>query len=196
MNARLAADDPDVHGGGRLHLGGRAGRLGARSPPSATPPPPPSSTSCARSRASSKLSEPVPPRWGEFAILGEIGHGAYGTVYRAHDDNLNLDVALKVIRPRQPAPFLNPDRALNEARLLAQLSHPNIVRIFGAAPRRRATSASRWSCCSGRTLEELVAQQGPFNAREAMLVRRGRLPGPWRRCTAPGSSTATSRRRT
>ena len=36
----------------------------------------------------SKLSEPVPSRWGEFAILGEIGHGAYGTVYRAHDDNL------------------------------------------------------------------------------------------------------------
>ena len=77
-------------------------------------------------------------------------------------------MALKVIRPRQPAPFLNPDRALNDARLLAQLSHPNIVRIFGAH-RVGGDVGISMELLQGRTLEELVAQQGPFNAHEAML---------------------------
>ena len=116
----------------------------------------------------SKFSEPVPARWGGFTILGEIGHGAYGTVYRARDENLNLDVALKVIRPRQPAAFLNPDRALNDARLLAQLNHPNVVRVF-SAHRVGGDVGISMELLAGRTLEELVTHQGPFNAREAML---------------------------
>src|SRR5262245_13143721 len=45
-----------------------------------------------------RMSHPIPDVWGPFTITGEIGRGAYGTVYRAFDDNLNLEVALKVIR--------------------------------------------------------------------------------------------------
>ena len=116
----------------------------------------------------SKFGDPVPGRWGEYTILGEIGHGAYGTVYRAFDENLNLEVALKVIRPRQPAPFLNPDRALNDARLLAQLRHDNVVRIYGAH-RHGGDVGISMELLRGRTLEELLGVQGPFNAREAML---------------------------
>ena len=168
MNARLAADHPAVMAVAASISEGVPVNWARGRVRRATPRPPPSSTSCARSRSVSKFSEPVPARWGEFTILGEIGHGAYGTVYRAHDQNLSLDVALKVIRERRPAPFLNPDRALNDARLLAQLNHPNIVRIFGAHRVGDDVGISM-ELLHGRTLEELVAQQGPFNAREAML---------------------------
>jgi serine/threonine protein kinase len=116
----------------------------------------------------SKLGDPMPARWGEYTILGEVGHGAYGTVYRAHDENLNLEVALKVIRPREPARFLNPDRALNDARLLAQLRHDNVVRIYGAH-RVGGDVGIAMELLHGRTLAELLAAHGPFNAREAML---------------------------
>ena len=167
MNARLAAEDPDVMAvAASISEGVPVDWAAIAAERDAT-----TTAVLDELRALegiSKLSEPIPSRWGEFAILGEIGHGAYGTVYRAHDDNLSLDVALKVIRAVQPATFLNPDRALNDARLLAQLSHPNIVRIFGAH-RVGGDVGISMELLQGRTLEELVAQQGPFNAREAML---------------------------
>ena len=117
----------------------------------------------------SRMSQPVPNTWGSFAILGEIGHGAYGTVYRALDATLNLEVALKVIRPRAPLRPRDPDRALNEARLLAQLNHQNVVRVF-KAERQGQDVGVAMELLHGRTFDELVVQQGPFNAREAMLV--------------------------
>ena len=117
----------------------------------------------------SRMSQPVPDTWGSFAILGEIGHGAYGTVYRALDATLNLEVALKVIRQRGPLRPRDPDRALNEARLLAQLNHPNVVRVF-KAERQGQDVGVAMELLHGRTFDELVIHQGPFNAREAMLV--------------------------
>lgn len=117
----------------------------------------------------SHLSQPMPDTWGSFAILGEIGHGAYGTVYRALDSTLNLEVALKVMRPRGPLHPLDPDRALNEARLLAQVNHINVVRVF-RAERRGQDVGVAMELLQGRTLDDLVVRQGPFNAREAMLI--------------------------
>ncbi len=117
----------------------------------------------------SRMSQPVPDTWGSFAILGEIGHGAYGTVYRALDSTLNLEVALKVIRQRGPLRPRDPDRALNEARLLAQLNHQNVVRVF-KAERQGQDVGVAMELLHGRTFDELVIHQGPLNAREAMLV--------------------------
>ena len=116
----------------------------------------------------SRRSRAVPDRWGAFAIQGEIGHGSYGTVYRARDGNLDLEVALKVIRPRPGAPSGN-DRALNEARLLAQLNHPNVIRVFHAE-RVGEEVGIAMELVRGRTLDDLVSHEGRFSAREAMLI--------------------------
>jgi serine/threonine protein kinase len=116
----------------------------------------------------SRRSQAVPDRWGPFAIRGEIGHGSYGTVYRAHDGNLNVDVALKVIRPRAGGPS-GGDRALNEARLLAQVNHPNVIRVF-QAERVGSEVGVAMELVRGRTLDDLVSHEGPFSAREAMLI--------------------------
>ena len=54
-----------------------------------------------------RLGEDTPATWGPYAIVGEIGRGAFGTVYRAYDPELRREVALKVVRPIQPAaPFV------------------------------------------------------------------------------------------
>ena len=68
---------------------------------------------------------------GQFAIVGPIGSGAMGDVYRARDTRLGRDVALKIL----PAAFAqDQDRRVRferEARLLAALHHPHIATIFG-----------------------------------------------------------------
>ncbi|MEZ6139423.1 MAG: protein kinase [Zavarzinella sp.] len=65
----------------------------------------------------------------KYLLLEQIGKGGAGVVFRALHQKLNNLVAIKFLRNRQ-----NSDRSLEkfcaEARILAQMSHPNIVRIF------------------------------------------------------------------
>jgi eukaryotic-like serine/threonine-protein kinase len=72
----------------------------------------------------------TPARIGRYRVIRVIGQGAMGVVYRAHDDSLERDVALKLMR----AAGDGEDRArfLREARAAARLQHPNIVAIYEA----------------------------------------------------------------
>ena len=67
---------------------------------------------------------------GPYEILGSIGAGGMGEVYRARDQRLSRDVAIKVLPPS----FLgDPDRLLRfeqEARAAGQLNHPNILVVY------------------------------------------------------------------
>lgn len=69
---------------------------------------------------------------GRYLVTGELGAGGMGRVLRAHDPQLDRDVALKVLRrgpsgrPRSSARA----RLVREARALAQLSHPNVAAVF------------------------------------------------------------------
>jgi len=68
-------------------------------------------------------------RLGPYEVIGHIGAGGMGTVYRARDARLRRDVALKVIS----ASFVHPDsveRFEREARAAAALNHPNILAVF------------------------------------------------------------------
>ena len=117
----------------------------------------------------SRLSDPIPNAWGPFTITGEIGKGAFGTVYRAVDPSLNLEVALKVIRPRGTATTFDAGRGLHEARLLAKVNHPNVVRVFRAEHIGREVGLSM-ELVKGRTLHDVVRQHGPLSGDETMLV--------------------------
>ena len=64
----------------------------------------------------------------KYEMVERIGQGGMGTVYRAHDRELDRDVALKVVRLPEAAPDVAL-RMLREARTLAQLEHPGIVPI-------------------------------------------------------------------
>ena len=72
----------------------------------------------------------APSAWGRFSIVRELGRGVFGTVYRAVDSSLQIEVALKIIRPRPGVPF-DYERAMQEARRLARVRHPAVVRVFG-----------------------------------------------------------------
>ena len=105
--------------------------------------------------------------WGHLAILGKVGEGAFGEVYRARDGKLQREVALKLLW--SAAATANPESALKEARLLARIHHPNVATVYGADHIRGRVGL--WmELIKGRTLAELLRSHGPFSAREAALV--------------------------
>ena len=75
------------------------------------------------------FAEPAkPPRLGRYSLLRCIGHGGMGVVYAAHDEELDREVAIKLLRTEIARG--DDQRLAQEARALARLSHPNVVAIY------------------------------------------------------------------
>ncbi len=64
----------------------------------------------------------------QYRIVGQLGEGGMGTVYRAYDPMLERDVAIKVLKAGLPMPVRQ--RFLAEARHGARLSHPHLARVY------------------------------------------------------------------
>lgn len=67
---------------------------------------------------------------GHYRLLEQIGAGGMGVVYRAHDERLNRDVAVKILPPGSLADEERRRRFKQEAQSLAKLNHPNIATVF------------------------------------------------------------------
>jgi serine/threonine protein kinase/tetratricopeptide (TPR) repeat protein len=74
--------------------------------------------------------EAHPERMGDFRILGPIGQGGMGVVYRAVQESLGREVALKLIRPDQLFFPGARDRFRREVELVARMQHPGIVPVY------------------------------------------------------------------
>lgn len=64
-----------------------------------------------------------------YTVLGIIGRGGMGCIYKVHDNVLGEDLALKTLLPQFTSEKMVVDRFLNEARITRKLTHPNIVRV-------------------------------------------------------------------
>jgi serine/threonine protein kinase len=84
----------------------------------------------------------VGSRLGTYEILGALGAGGMGEVYRAHDARLARHVAIKAL----PAEFARDPQRLarfrREAQTLAGLNHPNIAAIYGLE--EEGSGSRRW----------------------------------------------------
>ena len=69
------------------------------------------------------------PRFGRFHATAELGEGAMGCVYRAHDAELGRDVAIKALHVIRRDTILR-ERFLREARAVSMLVHPNVVAVY------------------------------------------------------------------
>src|SRR5512147_2325737 len=71
-----------------------------------------------------------PQRIGKYEIVGKLGQGAMGEVYKGHDPALNRSVAIKRISAGLDADENIRKRFLREATAIAQLSHRNIITVY------------------------------------------------------------------
>jgi serine/threonine-protein kinase len=120
----------------------------------------------------------APSDFGEYEIARrkedgapwELGRGAMGVTYRAHDTVLHHAVALKVIDADLAAHPRAQARFLREARAAAGLRHPNIAGVFrfGVCPDGRCFYAME--LVEGETLEERVRRDGPLPVALALEI--------------------------
>ena len=73
-----------------------------------------------------------PETLGGYRLLERIGAGGMGTVFRAMQESLHREVAVKILSPAWNADAQHCAAFENESRVIAQLRHTNIVEIFGA----------------------------------------------------------------
>jgi protein tyrosine kinase len=110
-----------------------------------------------------------PGRWAHLAIFGAIGAGAFGSIYRAYDPRLGVDVSLELLSPSEPAESVK--RFLDVTRRLVRLRHLNVVRCYGVD--EWAGCAGMWTeLVKGQTLEQLALSGGQLQAGEATAIGR------------------------
>ncbi|HYV22330.1 MAG TPA: serine/threonine protein kinase [Candidatus Bathyarchaeia archaeon] len=105
-----------------------------------------------------------------YRLIERIDEGGAGEVWRARDEKLDRDVAIKLLGPDADDAFRA--RFADEARRAAAVVHPNVVTVFDEG-RDGADAFMVMELVPGKTLREIVAERGPLPAHEvARLIRQ------------------------
>ena len=97
-------------------------------------------------------------RLGPYSVVAAIGSGGMGQVYRAHDQRLGRDVAIKVLPPEVASDADRLRRFEQEARAAAALNHSNILALYDIGS-EQGVSFIVTELLEGRTLREVLAQE-------------------------------------
>ncbi|MFW5968472.1 MAG: protein kinase domain-containing protein, partial [Persicimonas sp.] len=106
---------------------------------------------------------------GKFRIERELGRGSYGVVFRAHQEGIGRDVALKTLLPKG---FLDEEiveRFEREAHFVGRLSHPNIVEVYDSG-RHENLLYMAVEYVEGPTLDEIIDEEGPLDPERAFRL--------------------------
>ncbi|WP_174529956.1 serine/threonine-protein kinase, partial [Micromonospora maritima] len=113
-----------------------------------------------------------------YRLLSPLGQGGMGRVWKARDEVLHRDVAIKEL---VPPPGLTPEerremreRSLREARAIARLNNVNVVRIFDVL----RTDGDPWivmEYVASKSLQDTIAEDGPVSVAKAVEVGLGVL---------------------
>jgi len=112
---------------------------------------------------------------GPYRVDRKLGQGGMGTVYLAHDTNLQRPVAVKVLSAQLAGDLEYVDRFVREARLAAQISHANVVQVYYAAA-EEGVAFMALELIEGGSLKEL-AEQGKLSPRQAVQIARDAARG-------------------
>ncbi|MFH8707382.1 serine/threonine-protein kinase [Streptomyces rubrogriseus] len=144
------------------------------STPAAAPPAPPAAPAAPAATPAAAVPEPGAGRLiaGRYRLIAKLGHGGMGTVWRAKDETVDREVAVK--EPRVPDHLPERERAnafermRREARAAARLDHPAVVDVHDVA----VVDDQPWivmELVRGRSLGDAL-QEGTLSAREAARI--------------------------
>ena len=106
--------------------------------------------------------------WGRFLLLEKIGEGGYGSVYRAWNPDLQMEIAIKLLHKQVPDRTLR-EQLLEEGRALARIQHEHVVRVLGIE-----SHGDQIGLCMefvpGQTLDAYLGSRGVLNDREATQI--------------------------
>ncbi|MEH0935254.1 serine/threonine-protein kinase [Micromonospora psammae] len=125
------------------------------------------------------MSNPLPQLVADrYRLISPLGQGGMGRVWKARDEVLHRDVAIKEL---VPPPSLTDDerremreRSLREARAIARLNHVNVVRIFDVL----RTDGDPWivmEYVASKSLQDTLAEDGPVSPAKAVEIGLGVL---------------------
>src|SRR5438445_3834142 len=122
------------------------------------------------------MSVPTGTRFGDCEILGPLGAGGMGEVYRARDHSLGREVAIKLLPGELASDPGRLHRFEQEARAAAALNHPNIVVVYRFGTEEQGTPYLVTELLQGQTLRERL-KTGPVAVRKtieyALQIARG-----------------------
>jgi hypothetical protein len=104
----------------------------------------------------------VPARFGHFMLLQLLGAGGMGGVYRARDEGLNREVAIKVMLKSLGDDPQFVETFQREAQAAARLNHPHIAQIYSFG-QEKGQPYIAMELVSGGSLDKMMAEQGPLD---------------------------------
>jgi serine/threonine protein kinase/formylglycine-generating enzyme required for sulfatase activity len=113
-----------------------------------------------------------PDRLGRYRIMGQLGSGNFGVVYKAHDDELGRDVAIKVPHRQRISSPNDIGAYLAEARVLAGLNHAAIVPVYDAGRTEDGLCYVVSQFIEGNDLRARMKQCRPSVAESVTIVAR------------------------
>ena len=127
-------------------------------------------------RAESNRPTTAPDKLGRYRVVDKLGEGGMGTVWLAHDDDLDRPLAIKLVRGDG-----DPRRLLREARSMARLSHPNIATVHDVGVHGDGIYVAM-EYIDGPTLREWLTRRPTWPELLRVLARPARAwPPPMRR---------------
>ncbi|MDC0293989.1 serine/threonine protein kinase [Mariniblastus sp.] len=100
-------------------------------------------------------ADAIRPLEGRFALVSKLGKGGMGEVFAARDGMLNREVAVKVLSSEAEVGLA---RFVREAQVTAQLSHPNVIPVYGLEETDQGSPALTMKLIRGITFAEYIKQ--------------------------------------
>ncbi|HNN91995.1 MAG TPA: serine/threonine-protein kinase [Pseudomonadota bacterium] len=111
-----------------------------------------------------------PPPLSRYVLQGELGRGAMATVFRAWDRCRQQPCAIKLMRPGHPQAEELGRRFLAEARIVADIDHPNVVRLHDSGVMPDGAAYLAMELLEGRDLHQYLSARGPLTVAQAIAI--------------------------
>lgn len=143
---------------------------------------------------------PIGVKLGAYEVVAKLGEGGMGEVYRARDERLARDVAIKVLAAHSAGSARARERFTREAQAVAALQHPNICTIYDVGETADGQAYIVMELLQGETLQQRIAH-GPMDlpavleigAALADALQAAHAAGIVHRDIKPGNVLLTSR---